>query len=151
MKFKKICAILDVLNLRGVKLMSRILARETVFKLTFELCFHKPEDSCYYEEFLKDNNFDEENLAFIKTFYEGIVAHFDELKDIVSKNIKGYTLDRLFKVDLAILIMVAYELKFYKENPVKIVANEAVELAKKFSTEKSYSFINGVIASIAKN
>ncbi|MBR2468220.1 MAG: transcription antitermination factor NusB [Clostridia bacterium] len=131
--------------------MSRILARETVFKLTFELCFHKPEDSCYYEEFLKDNNFDEENLAFIKTFYEGIVAHFDELKDIVSKNIKGYTLDRLFKVDLAILIMVAYELKFYKENPVKIVANEAVELAKKFSTEKSYSFINGVIASIAKN
>ena len=150
MKFKKICAILDVLNLRGVKLMSRILARETVFKLTFELCFHKPEDSCYYEEFLKDNNFDEENLAFIKTFYEGIVAHFDELKDIVSKNIKGYTLDRLFKVDLAILIMVAYELKFYKENPVKIVANEAVELAKKFSTEKSYSFINGVIASIAK-
>ena len=79
------------------------------------------------------------------------MAHFDELKDIVSKNIKGYTLDRLFKVDLAILIMVAYELKFYKENPVKIVANEAVELAKKFSTEKSYSFINGVIASIAKN
>lgn len=131
--------------------MSRILARETIFKLTFELCFHKPEDSCYYEEFLKDNNFDEENLAFIKTFYEGIVGHFEELKNIVANNIKGYTLDRVFKVDLAILIMVAYELKYYKQNPVKIVANEAVELAKKFSTEKSYSFINAVIASIAKD
>lgn len=131
--------------------MSRILARETIFKLTFELCFHKPEDSCYYEEFLKDNNFDEENLAFIKTFYEGIVEHFEELKNIVANNIKGYTLDRVFKVDLAILIMVAYELKYYKQNPVKIVANEAVELAKKFSTEKSYSFINAVIASIAKD
>ena len=66
-------------------------------------------------------------------------------------NIKGYTLDRLFKVDLAILIMATYELKFYKQNSVKIVANEAVELAKKYSTEKSYSFINAVVASIAKN
>ncbi len=131
--------------------MSRILARETIFKLTFELCFHKPEDSCYYEEFLKENNLDEENLTFVRSFYEGIVEHFEELKEIVAKNIKGYTLDRLFKVDLAILIMASYELKYYKENSVSIVANEAVELAKKFSTEKSYSFINAVVASIAKN
>ncbi len=131
--------------------MSRILARESIFKLTFELCFHKPEDSCYYEEFLKENNLDEENLAFVRSFYEGIVEHFEDLKEIVAKNIKGYTLDRLFKVDLAILIMASYELKYYKENSVSIVANEAVELAKKFSTEKSYSFINAVVASIAKN
>lgn len=131
--------------------MSRILARDTIFKLTFELCFHKPEDSVYYEELLADNNLDEENLKFVKEFYEGIVEHFSELKEIVSNNIKGYTLDRLFKVDLAILIMATYELKFYKQNSVKIVANEAVELAKKYSTEKSYSFINAVVASIAKN
>lgn len=131
--------------------MSRILAREAIFKLTFELCFHKPEDSCYYEEFLKENNLDDENLTFVRSFYEGIVEHFEELKEVVAKNIKGYTLDRLFKVDLAILIMATYELKYYKENSVSIVANEAVELAKKFSTEKSYSFINAVVASIAKN
>lgn len=131
--------------------MSRISARESIFKLTFELCFHKPEDSCYYEEFLKENNLDEDNLKFVKTFYEGIVKHFDELKEIVAKNIKGYTIDRLFKVDLAILIVASYELKYFKENPVKIVANEAVELAKKYSTEKSYSFINAVVASIANN
>ena len=131
--------------------MSRILAREAIFKLTFELCFHKPEESCYYEEFLKENNLDDENLTFVRSFYEGIVEHFEELKEVVAKNIKGYTLDRLFKVDLAILIMATYELKYYKENSVSIVANEAVELAKKFSTEKSYSFINAVVASIAKN
>ncbi len=131
--------------------MSRILARETIFKLTFELCFHNPEDGCYYEEMLSENKLDEDNLVFVKEFYEGIVEHFAELKEIVSKNIKGYTLDRLFKVDLAILIMATYELKFYKQNSVNIVANEAVELAKKYSTEKSYSFINAVVASIANN
>lgn len=130
--------------------MSRILARDTIFKLTFELCFHAPEDSVYFEEFLSDNNLDEENLAFVKEFYAGIVEHFDELVSTVSNNIKGYTIDRIFKVDLAILIMATYELKFYKNTPVKIVANEAVELAKKYSTEKSYSFINAVIANIAK-
>ncbi|MBQ2864866.1 MAG: transcription antitermination factor NusB [Clostridia bacterium] len=131
--------------------MSRILARDTIFKLTFELCFHKPEEGCYYEEMLQENKLDEENLTFVKEFYEGIVEHFDELKEIVSKNIKGYTLDRLFKVDLAILIMATYELVYYKKNSVNIVANEAVELAKKYSTEKSYSFINAVVANIAKN
>lgn len=131
--------------------MSRILARETIFKLTFELCFHKPEDGCLYEDVLADNKLDDDNLSFVREFYEGIVEHFAEIKNIISKNIKGYTIDRLFKVDLAILIMATYELKFYKKNSVKIVANEAVELAKKYSTEKSYSFINAVVASIAQN
>ena len=131
--------------------MSRISARDTIFKLTFELCFHKPEDGRLYEDFLSENKLDEENLAFVKEFYEGIIEHFDELKQIVANNIKGYTIDRIFKVDLAILIVATYELKFYKKNSVNIVANEAVELAKKYSTEKSYSFINAVVASIAKN
>ena len=48
--------------------MSRILARETIFKLTFELCFHNPEDGCYYEEMLSENKLDEDNLVFVKEF-----------------------------------------------------------------------------------
>ena len=130
--------------------MSRIMARETVFKLTFELCFHKPEEGVFFEEFLKENPLEEADVDFVKSFYTGIIKHYDEILDIISKNIKGYTIDRVFKVDLAILIMATYELKFDKQNPVKIVANEAVELAKKYSTEKSYSFINAVVANIAK-
>ncbi len=130
--------------------MSRIMARDIIFKLTFELCFHKPEEGVLFEEFLKDNPLDQENVNFVKAFYTGIIEHYDEILDIISKNIKDYTIDRLFKVDLAILIVATYELKFDNSNPVKIVANEAVELAKKYSTEKSYSFINAVIASIAK-
>lgn len=130
--------------------MSRIMARDAIFKLTFELCFHKPEEGVFFEEFLKDNPLEEEDLNFVKSFYTGIIEHYDEILDIISKNIKGYTIDRLFKVDLAILIVATYELKFDKTNPVNIVANEAVEIAKKYSTEKSYSFINAVIASIAK-
>lgn len=130
--------------------MSRKVARDTLFKMVFELCFHKAEESLTYEEFLSNNSLESDNLDFIKEMYIGIVNNLEELTEIVSKNIKGYTIDRLFKVDLAILLIATYELTFYKQTPANVVANEAVELAKKYSTEKSYSFINGVIASLIK-
>ena len=63
---------------------------------------------------------------------------------------KGYTIDRLYKVDLAIIILAVIEVKYVKETPKEVVINEAVELAKKFSTEKSPKFINGVLADILK-
>ena len=91
-----------------------------------------------------------ENFNFIKDIYLGVVNEYTNLIDIIAKNTKGYTVERLFKVDLAILLIASYEIKYYKQTPVNIVANEAVELAKKYSTEKSYSFINAVIGSIAK-
>ena len=63
---------------------------------------------------------------------------------------KGYTINRLFKIDLAIITLAVIELKFIKENPKEVVINEAIELAKKYSTEKSPRFINGVLADIVK-
>lgn len=131
--------------------MSRIVARETVFKLVFELCFHKPEEGTSYEEMLENTNLEEDNLNYVKEMYTGIIAEYDDILKQISENIKNYTIERLFKVDLAILIMSCYEMKHYPETSVKIIANEACELAKKYSTEKSYGFINAVIASIAKN
>ena len=73
-----------------------------------------------------------------------------EINEIISSNLKGYTIERLYKIDLAILVLAVIELKFIKENPKEVIINEAVELAKKFSTEKSPRFINGVLADIVK-
>lgn len=130
--------------------MSRKVARDTLFKMVFELCFHKAEESQTYEEFLENNTLESDNLNFVKDVYLGVVNNFDALTELISKNIKGYTIDRLFKVDLTILLIAAYELCYYKLTPGNVVANEAVELAKKYSTEKSYSFINGVVANLMK-
>mgnify|MGYP002516849677 CR=1 FL=1 len=66
---------------------------------------------------------------------------------ILSK-LKNWTIERIFKIDLAILSRAIYEILFIDNIPVKVSANEAVELAKKYSTEKSYSFVNGVLATI---
>ena len=73
-----------------------------------------------------------------------------ELLNIVAKYISGYTIDNIFKIDLAILVLAVSELLYYKDTPVKVVVNEAVELAKKYSTEKSASFVNGILAVIIK-
>ena len=129
--------------------MSRKLARDWLFKLTFELCFQDQSD-VLYDEFLNDENVDEDNKKFVKDIYSGIVEQKSELQNEISKYLKGFTIERVFKVDLAILILAFYEIK-NKTSDAKLVVNEAVELAKKYSTPKSYSFINGVIASYIKD
>ncbi len=130
--------------------MSRKIAREWLFKLVFELTFQR-ESVQLYDEFLNLPDISEENKTFVTQLYSGIAEHFDELCAELNPMLNGYTIENMFKVDLAILIIALYEIKYYKKTEVKIVANESVELAKKYSTEKSSKFINGVIASIIKN
>ena len=58
--------------------------------------------------------------------------------------------ERIFRIDRAIISLATVELVYYKETPVSVVINEAVKLAKKFGSEKSYSFVNGILKSIYK-
>ena len=61
-------------------------------------------------------------------------------------------IDRIYKIDLAILVLATFELKFSSEKlSASAIINEAVELSKKYSTDKSYSFINGVLAKVVKD
>ena len=73
----------------------------------------------------------------------------EELNKVISSHLKGYTLERIFKIDLAILKLAIYEIEYMKEKPA-VVINEAVELSKRYSTDNSYKFINGVLANIVK-
>ncbi len=129
---------------------SRIATREMIFKLIFETCFHEPQDSVMYEEFLQNNECNEEDLEFLKTIYVGVLERKKELDSLIESKLKNYTLSRLMKVDYSILLMSIYELKFYQKTSAKVVINEAVKLAKKYSDEKSYAFINGVLREIVK-
>ena len=70
--------------------------------------------------------------------------------DKIGKNSQGFALDRIYKVDLAILTVEIYEILFRDDIPYSVSANEATELAKKYSTDKSYAFVNGILASVIK-
>ncbi len=87
---------------------------------------------------------------FDKVFY-GIVANRQKLEDILVKYARAYELERLYKVDKAILFVAIYEILYCDDIPYKVSVNEAVELAKIYSTEKSAGYINGILASVIRN
>ncbi len=129
--------------------MSRIQARESCFKLMFEYEFLKEKNEVSLLSFLDSDELTEEEKTFVKEEYEGLIAKDKDLEDTIEKYLKGYTLSRIFKVDLVILKLAVYEMLYSNEKtPSKVIINEAVELAKKYSTDKSYSFVNGVLASV---
>ena len=129
--------------------MSRRMARETCFKLVFEYEFLNSINELSLEEFLQDDNLQDDDKDYVTESYKGIVEHNLEIVELIKQNLKAYTIDRIYKVDLAILKLAIYELKFSNNQvPSNVIINEAVELAKKYSTDKSYSFVNGILASI---
>ncbi len=123
--------------------MKRTDMRELAFKTIYSKFFN-PSD----EDVLKGA--DKDGLEFTSQILSNFAKNYSEINDIISKNLKGYTIDRLYKIDLAILILAIIEL-IYIKTPKEVVINESVELAKKFSTDKSPKFINGVLADIVKD
>ena len=123
--------------------MKRKSARELAFKTIYSRFFIKEES-----DILEDAN--NEGLEFTSKILKTFATNYNEINEIISSNLKGYTINRLNKIDLAIITLAVIELKFINETPKEIVINEAVELAKKYSTEKSPRFVNGVLADIVK-
>jgi transcription antitermination protein NusB len=130
--------------------MSRTIARETTFKLVFEYAFLKQINPLTLEDFLLLEKITEDDKSYIKATYEGVAKNYDDILAIIEANLKNYTLSRIYKTDLAILILAVYEIKFAKNTAPSIIINEAVELSKKYSTDKSFSFVNGILASVIK-
>lgn len=91
----------------------------------------------------------EKEAEFMNRMFEGVIANQEELDKRISEHLRSWTVERLSKVDLAILRLGAYELML-GEVPAGIAINEAVELAKQFSTEKAGSFINGVLGNLSR-
>lgn len=154
--------------------MSRKLAREIAFKVVFSENFRvqSMEDKALENEKLIDalikdkelvigeeNNSDnaikdsisKEDRNYIESLIDGINTKTDELDDIIKKYLKGWTMDRIGKTDLAILRLAVYEILYREDIPYKVSINEAVELAKLYCDETSPSFINGVLAGVVNS
>lgn len=92
-----------------------------------------------------------DNFSFFKDILKGTILHSVEIDKIISSFAKNWSIDRMGSVDRAILRMATYELIFSPDDtPFAAVIDEAVELSKKFSTDKSGSFINGLLDQIRK-
>lgn len=132
--------------------MNRTLMRENAFKLIYSLEIQKVEDiQDQIELYFESNNIkDHEAKNYIEDAITGIEKHQEEILKDIEMNLKDeWKLSRISKMDLAILKLAIYEIKF-SDVPYKVSINEAVELAKKYGEDKSKNFVNGVLASIVK-
>lgn len=132
--------------------MNRRKSREIAMKLLFEISINKKDVKEAIESYKENNDkFDDVDFDYIESILNGIHINNEFLDKIIEENSNNWKLNRISKINISILKIAVYEICFDKDIPEKVSANEAVNLAKKYSDEKSPSFINGVIGNIIKS
>ena len=129
--------------------MSRRELREQIFKLIFRAEFYDKEElpeqeKLFFEDY--ELNMKPEDETYISEKSNKILEKLDEIDGMINQEAKGWTTERMGKIELTILRLAIYEIKFDEEVPESVAINEAVELAKKFGQDESAGFVNGVLA-----
>lgn len=132
--------------------MSRKLSREKAMELVFSTMITGEKHIEAIENFVDnyEENIDALELDYIKEVLKGIEENREYIDSLIEKNLQNWKLNRISKVNLAILRLAVYEMKFKSDVPDKVAINEAIDLTKKYSDLKSKSFINGVLDNILK-
>ena len=129
--------------------MNRRGLREQVFKLLFRVEFNakeEMEEQCRLFLEHEDVTMTEDEEVHIVDKYKAIHEKLEEIDTLINEKAKGWSTDRMGKVDLTIIRLAVYEMKFDETIPDGVAINEAVELAKKFGMDESAGFVNGVLA-----
>ena len=131
--------------------MVRTELREHVFKMLFQVEFNRPDEMpehlrLYFESLEHATDRDQE---YIRTKYEKVIPLIPEIDALINAKSTDWKTKRMNKVDLAILRLAVYEMKWDPDIPTGVAINEAVELAKRFSGEESPAFVNGVLGRLA--
>ena len=132
--------------------MGRREMSEHIFKLLFLGEFNEtaemPEQIQLYFEGLSDLQSTEQ--AYMENKYALVKEHLEEIDALLNEKSAGWKTKRMSKVDLNILRLAVYEMKYDEDVPVKVAINEAVEISKSFGGDDSASFVNGILGKIAR-
>ncbi|GFZ30463.1 N utilization substance protein B [Clostridium zeae] len=133
--------------------MNRIKTREIAVQLTYQMMINKEEPSEAIESFKEDFEGDitEIDDTYLNQVINGVNENKEQLDAVIEKYLVNWKLGRVSKVNLSILRVALYEILHFEDIPNKVAINEALEIAKKFSDEKSVSFINGVLDKALKD
>jgi len=129
--------------------MGRKKARDNAFKCIYQIGFdfnQNAEDILEYS--YEENENTEDEKEYVSQLLNGVITNIDVIDEEILKYLKGWSIDRIAKIDLAILRLAIYEIKHAKDVPVKVSLNEAVELAKTYGNDNSANFVNGLLAKV---
>ena len=133
--------------------MNRTELREQVFELLFRVEFNSMEEMSEQEELFtqtSDTEISKADADYIRDKYEKIAEKLPEIDEAINKETTGWNTSRTAKVDLTIIRLAVYEIKYDDSVPTGVAINEAVELAKKYGQDGSPAFVNGVLAKFAQ-
>jgi N utilization substance protein B len=126
-------------------------AREYALQILFQYDLVNGNLNEIMEEFWKDKRVNSKIVSFCSQLINGTIDNLKEIDKCISQHSLNWKLERMSTVDRNILRMATYELLFQKETPAPVVINEAIEVAKKFGTEESAKFINGILDAIRRS
>ena len=131
--------------------MSRSQLREHIFRMLFCTEFNDTDEMMEQENlyFELRGETEEHDMTYILDKYKAILARAGEIDALLNQYAAGWKTTRMNRVDLSILRLAVYEILWDDEIPTGVAINEAVELAKKYSSDEGPAFINGILAKIA--
>ncbi len=123
--------------------------REAVFKAIFQMDFTSNDPEEMIDEYIEDW-FDDKLIEDARRYVKGIKENLKRIDEVISSKLENWKFDRLSSVDRNILRLGTYELLYEKDVPIEVTLDEMIEMAKKYGTENSGKFVNGVLDRISK-
>ncbi len=130
---------------------SRRASRELALRALFQIDVAQVSPEGAFEAVADSERYSEDTLKFAHELVLGVPSHLARIDSVIERHARGWSLDRMANVDRNILRLAIYELLFRAEIPSSVTVDEAVELAKKYSTAESGRFVNGVLGNVVKN
>ena len=131
--------------------MKRRKAREHALQILFQLDIRQEKPSAVVlKRFWAEYEPDDEVKAFAEEIIKGTYKHRAEIDKLLHQCAKNWSLDRMAVVDRNVLRMAVYEILHRMDIPTSVTINEAIEIARKFGTDESGAFVNGILDSVAR-
>lgn len=131
--------------------MKRRRAREYALQILFQIDFKGKEiASKDFEAFWSDKDLSEDIKKFTEELVKGTLQRLEKIDSRIEMVAENWILNRMAAVDRNILRLAAYEILYRKDIPLAVTINEAIEIAKKFSTSEAAPFINGILDKLAE-
>jgi transcription antitermination factor NusB len=137
-------------KIRGRQLDKRTKARELAMQALYQLDVQGSDLLEHLNEFFIDSSHDDSVCRLASDWCKGTWQNLTRCDELIAASTIKWQVSRLSSVDKSILRLAVYQLKFCPDIPPKVAINEAIELAKKFSTAQSPAFVNGVLDAVLK-
>ena len=131
--------------------MTRKEARDQAFVLIFEKGINNESVEDILEAAKECRNFLEDEDGYTLKVFTGVFEKQEEIDSIISKNLTGWTINRISKISLAVLRLAIFEIMYMDEIPDAVSVDEAVELCKTYSIQEDAAFVNGVLGTVVRS